>query len=160
MASPARPPDPFVLHCCELLGTLGPCRARRMFGGWGLSVDGLPLGLILGDTLYLKVTPGEEQPWLEAGCTPFLYEARGRLVNLNYYTAPDSAMESPAEMAPWARRALASAIKARAGAGASGKAASPGARARRTRASPATPSSSRPAAPSAKPKARRKSSSG
>jgi DNA transformation protein len=34
--------------------------------------------------------------------------------SLGYYTAPEEAMESPAEMAPWARRGLAAAVAARA----------------------------------------------
>jgi len=31
--------DPFVLHACELLSCLGPVKAMRMFGGYGLSTD-------------------------------------------------------------------------------------------------------------------------
>lgn len=36
----------FVDYCLELLSCIGPCTAKRMFGGWGLALDGLNLALI------------------------------------------------------------------------------------------------------------------
>ncbi|ODT31476.1 MAG: competence protein TfoX [Hydrogenophaga sp. SCN 70-13] len=106
--------DPFVEHVCELLSPLGPVVARRMFGGWGLSVDGMNVGLVAWNTLYLKGNAETEPRWLAAGCQPFVYEAKGKPMRLNYFTAPEEAMESPALMQPWARLALQAAVAARA----------------------------------------------
>jgi len=105
----------FVSHCLELLGPLGRTSSRRMFGGHALYIDGLCMALIIHDTLYLKVDDSS-RPLLErAGCVPFTYETKtGERHGLGYYTAPEEAMESPAEMTPWARRALAAAVAARA----------------------------------------------
>lgn len=108
------PTEPLVEHVCELLASLGPVVARRMFGGWGLSVEGLNVGIVAWDTLYLKSNADTESHWLAAGARPFVYQARGRTVRLRYHTAPDEAMESPACMAPWARLALQAALAARA----------------------------------------------
>lgn len=47
------PEPPFVDHCLELPAPLGPVRARRMFGMWGLYVDGL---FELGAVLFLRGT--------------------------------------------------------------------------------------------------------
>lgn len=105
--------DPFVLHACELLSCLGPCRAVRMFGGYGLSVDGMNIGLVIEDTLYLKSDALTVPQWLAAGGRPFEYEARGKTVQVKYHTPPDDALESPALMAPWARLALEAAVAAR-----------------------------------------------
>jgi DNA transformation protein len=160
------PDDPFVQHCLELLRTVGPVLARRMFGGWGLSVDGLNIAVVIADTLYLKTTRGAEADWTAEGGRPFEYDAKGgKRVTTSYYTAPDSAMESPELMAPWARRALASALSARkAGAPAGASARTTTGRARAGAAAPAStptrPRTRRAAAPAAKPSARRKSSSG
>jgi DNA transformation protein len=107
-------PDPFVEHACELLAGLGPIAARRMFGGWGLSVDGMNIGLVAWDTLYLKTNAETEPQWLAAGAQPFVYKARGKPMSLHYHTPPEEAMESPALMAPWARLALQAALAARA----------------------------------------------
>lgn len=105
--------DPFVLHACELLSGLGPCQAKRMFGGYGLSVDGMNVGLIAWDTLFLNTNAGTEPQWRAAGGRPFEYEARGKTMRLHYHTPPDEALESPALMAPWARLALEAAVAAR-----------------------------------------------
>ena len=105
----------FVSHCLELLSPLGRASSRRMFGGHGLYVDGLCMAMIIHDTLYLKVDDSSRPLAERAGCVPFTYETRtGERHALGYYTAPEEAMESPAEMTPWARRALAAAVAARA----------------------------------------------
>lgn len=103
----------FVEHCQELLSTLGPVRARRMFGGQGLYLEGLMLALILGDRLFLKTDEAARPAFEAAGSMPFSYDTRtGRRQITSYWAAPDEAMDSPAAMQPWARSALASALRA------------------------------------------------
>ena len=105
----------FVSHCLELLSPLGSTSSRRMFGGHALYVDGLCMALIIQDALYLKVGDASRALFEREGCKPFTYTAKNQDIHsLGYYTAPDEAMESPAEMLPWARRALAAAVAARA----------------------------------------------
>ena len=111
MAKPVT--DPFALHACELLSGLGPCEAKRLFGGWGIAVEGMNIAIIIGDTLYLKSNPVTEPRWLAAGGRPFVYEAKGRTVKVQYHTPPDEALESPALMVPWARLAMEAAVAAR-----------------------------------------------
>ncbi len=105
----------FVSHCLELLSPLGRTSSRRMFGGHALYIDGLCMALIMGDMLYLKVDDAHRAHFERANCKPFTYTAKDTEIHsLNYCTAPEEAMESPAEMLPWARRALAAAVAARA----------------------------------------------
>jgi len=86
-----------------------------MFGGRALYIDDLCMALIFDDALYLKVNDDSRAAFERAGCRPFIYETKdGDHQMLGYYTAPEEAMESPAEMVPWARRALAAAVAARA----------------------------------------------
>jgi DNA transformation protein and related proteins len=114
VAMPAAPP-PFVAHCLELLAPLGPVRARRMFGGHGLYVDSLFIALIADDRLYLKADADSKPAFERAGCAPFAYSRSDRAaVTLSYWSAPDEALDSPHGMAPWARRALAAALRAKA----------------------------------------------
>ena len=104
----------FIGHCLELLSPVGSPRARRMFGGHGLYVDDLFVALVIGERLYLK-TDAQTRPQFEAaGCEPFVYAAAGKQVSIAYFSAPDDAMESPPLMQPWARLALAAALRARA----------------------------------------------
>jgi DNA transformation protein len=104
-----------VSHCLELLAPLGTARCRRMFGGWGLYVDDLFVALIANERLYLKADDTTRADFEAAGCEPFAYSTRDRAqVTLGYWSAPDDAMDSPGAMQPWARRALASAVRAQA----------------------------------------------
>ena len=106
----------FVAHCLELLAAAGPARARRMFGGHGLYVDDLFIGIVIGDRLYLKADPASQPAFAAEGCEPFMYDGGGKRVSLGYWSAPPEAMESPALMLPWARRAMQAALAARAAA--------------------------------------------
>jgi len=110
----------FADYCLELLSGIGPCTARRMFGGWGLALDGLNMALIAdlgdGEKLWLKVD-AQTQPLFEAeGCRRFAMtmHRNGAPVqtSMGYYSAPVDAMESALAMTPWARLALHSARKA------------------------------------------------
>lgn len=108
-------PAPFVAHCLELLAPLGAARARRMFGGHGLYVDDLFVALIAGDCLYLRADGAARPAFERAGCRPFTYSARDRqAVTMGYWSAPEEALDSAPAMLPWARLALASALRAKA----------------------------------------------
>ncbi|MEO5671601.1 MAG: TfoX/Sxy family protein, partial [Ramlibacter sp.] len=109
--------DPrFADYCREMLSSVGPCRARRMFGGWGISTDGLTIAIVAdlgtGEKLWLKADEETRHRFEEAGGERFTYVMRGELRSMNYYTVPEEALESPQLMAPWARQALDCALKA------------------------------------------------
>lgn len=108
------PPPPFVEHVIELLATLGPVRARRMFGAHGVYLDDLFVAIVAGERLYLKADDASRAAFEAAGCQPFTYEAQGRRVALTYWSCPDEALDAPHAMAPWARLALAAALRTRA----------------------------------------------
>ncbi len=105
----------FVEYCCDLLGSVGPCVARRMFGAWGISTEGLTLAILAdlgsGEKLWLKADATSQVRFEAAGCERFVYQAKGKPMSMNYYSAPEEAMESPQLMAPWARLALEAALK-------------------------------------------------
>lgn len=118
----ATPHSEFALYCCELLSSTGPCSAKRMFGGWGISTDGLTIAIIAdlgsGEKLWLKASDDNRHQWEAAGCERFTYASTkdGEPVSrgMNYYSAPEEAMDSAPAMAPWARMALHAALAAKA----------------------------------------------
>ncbi len=107
------PADSFAAYCCELLAAAGALHARRMFGGHGLYADGLMIGLLADEVLYLKMDSQSQPQFEAAGCQPFIYDPlNGRKpMQMSYWTVPSEAMESPAAMAPWARLALGAALR-------------------------------------------------
>ncbi len=110
----------FVDYCLELLSGIGPCSAKRMFGGWGLALDGLNLALIAdlgdGEKLWLKADARTQPQFEAAGCLRFTWTTHKKgtpvIMSMGYYSAPVAAMESMACMTPWARLALQSARQA------------------------------------------------
>lgn len=112
----------FALYCCEILSSAGACAAKRMFGGWGISTDGLTIAIIAdlgtGEKLWLKASDDNLHQWEAAGCVRFTYASTkdGETVSrgMNYYSAPEDAMDSAHAMAPWARLALQAALSAKA----------------------------------------------
>jgi DNA transformation protein and related proteins len=107
-----RPPGAdFADYCCELLSSVGDVQARRMFGGWGLSVDGLTFGLIGYETLYLKCNEKTKPTFIAAGCQIFEYEMKSGTGTLQYFSAPDQAMTSTQAMEPWASLAWQAALE-------------------------------------------------
>lgn len=111
---PARPIPELVTHASELFAPLGSIRSKAMFGGWGFYCDELFFALIADETLYLKADALSAERFRAAGGEPFRYARKdGRVETMNYWTVPEEAMETPAGMRPWAKEALAAAIRAR-----------------------------------------------
>ena len=104
----------FAEYAVDLLGAVGRVVPRRMFGGYGLYCDGVMFALIADDVLYLKADEANRPELERAGSEPFTYEAKGRRTIMAYWRAPDDAIESREVAAPWARSALAAALRARA----------------------------------------------
>jgi DNA transformation protein len=134
--------DGFAAYCTELFAPLGAARAKRMFGGHGLYIDELFVAIVVGEQLYLKVDARTRPAFEGAGSRPFSYEAKGRRQSMSYWSAPAAALESAAQMQPWARLALEAALRARASKPAS-------TRRRPSTAPPAAEATPRKAAPSA-----------
>jgi DNA transformation protein and related proteins len=106
--------DDFVDYVLELFGPFGTVAARRMFGGHGVYLDGLMFAIISEDSLYLKADEMNRIEFEQAGCEIFGYARKGQRATLNFYRAPEDAMESPELMLPWARSAYAAALRANA----------------------------------------------
>jgi DNA transformation protein len=101
----------FIAHLHDLFAALGPISSRAMFGGHGVYFDGLIIGIVIEDALYLK-TDGQTRARFEAaGCTPFVYAGQQHPITTSYWSLPDDAMESPQAMLPWAKLAFEAALR-------------------------------------------------
>lgn len=107
--------DDFVAWCSELLACVGRVRVNRMFGARGFYVDELFIAIVSGEQLYLKVDDSTRAQFAAAGGEQFVFTTiKGEQGSLNYFSPPAEAMDSPAQMLPWARQAVASALRAKA----------------------------------------------
>jgi DNA transformation protein len=100
--------NPYVAYLLELLSPLGTASARRMFGGWGLYLDGTMVGLVADEVFYLKTDEATRGAFETAGSTPFAFDSRKRAKTIvtSYWSAPEQALDAPDAMRPWVLLAL------------------------------------------------------
>jgi len=123
----------FVTHVLDLLEGLGTASARAMFGAHGIYVDGLIVGLVEDDTLFLKVDDQNRQRFEEAGGAPFTYHDKaGQPRTMAYWTVPEHVLDDASAMVEWARTSLEAAMRSK-----SPAKKAPGSTAKRTSAAPA-----------------------
>jgi DNA transformation protein len=105
----------FVEHVLDMLQELGAARSRAMFGGYGIYLNGLMIGIVADSTLYLKVDDVSRPQFEAEGCRPFTYRKRGlrEPIVMSYSEAPVAALESPWQLRAWARIAFEAAERSR-----------------------------------------------
>lgn len=93
---------------------MGTIRVKTMFGGYGFYCDELFFAIFAYETFYLKADTESSGAFRQAGGEPFQVTFKnGRTETMNYWTVPEEAMESSAEMLPWGRLALEAAVRGR-----------------------------------------------
>lgn len=103
----------YIEYLQEMFAEFGPIQPRRMFGGYGLFFDGLMIGLVADDTLYLKADDLCSKYFKEKGLSKFEYPKKGKTVSMSYYLAPPEIMDDPEEARIWAGRAYEAALRSR-----------------------------------------------
>jgi DNA transformation protein and related proteins len=99
--------DSFAEFLREQLAPLGRITMRRMFGKMGVFCNGLMLGMIMDDTLYVRVDDHNRMVFKEAEFEPPLnYEKQGRSIDLAFWRVPEHLLDEPDELVAWARAAL------------------------------------------------------
>ena len=111
----ARPPSEFVVSLLELIEPVGAVSWRRMFGGYGLYMEGVMMALVANDELYLKTDPQSQPSFVNVGCEPFGYEKNGKTLQMSYWKAPEAVFDEPDEMLHWVQLALGAALRQRKG---------------------------------------------
>lgn len=117
MARKAKPKKshPLLERTLPALQGAGEARARAMFGGFGIYLDDVIVGLIAWDSLFLRVDDRNRPDYIHAGSTPFTYEGRGgRPVEMPYWEVPEDVLAEPGRLCDWASKARSASVAARA----------------------------------------------
>jgi DNA transformation protein len=97
----------------DLFAAFGPVTIRRMFSGFGISVDGVTFALALREAIYLRADASDIPRFEAERSAPFQYQTRVRTVTVgSYWRLPERLYDDPDELAQWARAALAAAQRA------------------------------------------------
>jgi DNA transformation protein len=97
----------------EQLERVAPVTAKSMFGGVGLYAQGLFFALIAEDRLYFKVDDLTRPDFERLGMEPF--RPFGEAHAIGYYEVPADVLEDVAQLAPWMKKAIDVAAKAKRG---------------------------------------------
>ena len=99
--------DSFAEFLREQLAPLGHITLRRMFGKTGVFCNGVMLGMVTDNMLYLRVDDGNRTAFREAEASPPLnYAKKGATIDLSFWRAPERLFDEPDELVAWARLAL------------------------------------------------------
>jgi DNA transformation protein and related proteins len=97
----------------DLFADFGPVTIRRMFSGFGISVDGINFALALRGGLYLRADEASIPRFEAEGVKPFQYQTRTKTVTVgSYWQLPARLYDDSEELTEWARVALAAAQRA------------------------------------------------
>ena len=102
----------FTAYVVELMQSIGPVRAKRMFGGHGIFLDDLMFGLIADNVLYLKTDDVTESEFKARDLEAFTYNKKDKILTMSYFQAPEEALEDSDEMNIWANKAYGAALRA------------------------------------------------
>ena len=102
----------FVSYLVDLMQSIGPVCAKGMFGGHGIFLDELMLGLIADSVLYLKADREIIAKFEKKALDAFTYNRQGKEFKMSYYQAAEETLEDAGEMNIWANRAYAVALRA------------------------------------------------
>ena len=89
----------------DLFAAFGRITLRRMFGGEGIFVNGLIVGIVVRDQIYLKTDEATRAAYKNEGCKPFIFKTRTKKIASSYFAIPDRLYDEPDELAAWARQA-------------------------------------------------------
>lgn len=109
----ARPPSEFVVSLLELIEPVGAVSWRRMFGGYGLYMEGVMMALVADEELYFKTDAQSQPGFVNAGSEPFSYEKNEKTLQMSYWKAPETVFDGPDQMRHWVLLALAAALRQR-----------------------------------------------
>jgi DNA transformation protein and related proteins len=102
--------DSITEYLADVWSPLGRVTHRKMFGGAGVYIDGVIVGL-LADELYLKADAGNAAAFDADGLPPFTYEKNGKPYAMSYRLAPSVLYDDPEQALRWGRLALEAALR-------------------------------------------------
>ncbi|MEQ9115735.1 MAG: TfoX/Sxy family protein [Rickettsiales bacterium] len=85
----------------ELLSPYGDIKIKAMFGGYGIYMNGVIVGMIADDELYFKVDKSNQQQYEDLDSEPFGYDKDGKIVKMSYWKIPLDILEDEEQLPKW-----------------------------------------------------------
>ena len=102
-------------HVLDLLYEEEGITYKRMFGGFGLFKNEIPVALILKSEVYMKVNDFNRDDYVKAGSMPFSYFRNGKEIKLSNWLLPGEIMETEQLFVEWFNKSYEAAIESKIG---------------------------------------------
>jgi len=99
----------FGAYVLDQLSGLDDVEAKPMFGGAGFYLDGVFFGILYKEHLYFRTSPATTRDYTKRKMKPFTPFDGKRGSSKTYYEVPVEILESPPDLASWARKAASAA---------------------------------------------------
>jgi DNA transformation protein and related proteins len=92
----------------DLFREFGPIVLRRFFGGEGIYLGDVMIGMIFNEKIYFKTDHETRKAFIAEKSKPFTFKKRstGETVVTGWFALPDRLYDEPEELAQWARQAF------------------------------------------------------
>jgi DNA transformation protein len=97
----------FVSYVRDLLAPLGHLSDGKFFGGHAIKHKGDQFAMVMGNTLYFRVSAGTRPEYEKRGFRPFAYSTKKGVVQVKkYYAVPEELLENQEHLLTWAKQAI------------------------------------------------------
>lgn len=100
-----------IIAMIDMLQPWAAVTVRAMFGGHSVYRDGIVFAIICDGDLYLKVNAQNHPLFEQAGCSPYIYQVKGKDVPMSYWSIPNDATDDMEQLRPWLDSAYAAALQ-------------------------------------------------
>lgn len=101
----------FAEFVFEQMSELSDVVYKSMFGGYGFYQHGLMFALVADEQLYFKANDFLADEFIALGLKPFIFQSKGKDMQLNYYQAPETVFEQAEQMRFWSEKAYQCALR-------------------------------------------------
>lgn len=103
----------FLEYILELLEPSGGISSCRMFGGYAIRKNSLPIALIFDYEIYFKVDDSNRADYEAIDSTPFTYKKGNKTITISNWTLPLEILEDPDILMQWVDKSYQVALKAK-----------------------------------------------
>lgn len=97
----------------EVFELAGPITIKRMFDGHTLYYQGLPVGIVYEDTLFLKADAETRVEYEKRNLPQFTYQKKDKTIGLPYFQAPEDIFDDRHQATIWLKRAFEASLRSK-----------------------------------------------
>ncbi len=103
----------YLAYILDTLEPHAPVTARAMFGGYGIYLNSLIIGVIVENQIYFKIDNQTRPDYEELHAEPLVFAVKNKTVTMPYMNVPESILENRDELPQWLTKAYQVAVRSK-----------------------------------------------